>query len=42
MSGTKILDETEARATLTAVAEAGVSYRDWARAHGIDGRSLRA
>ncbi len=40
--GRKIEDEHEARWCLRAVGRAGVSAGEWARAHGIDGRSLRA
>lgn len=40
MAGRKIRDEDDARACLEAAARAGVSRRDWARAHGVDGRSL--
>lgn len=40
MAGRKIRDEEDARACLEAASRAGVSRRDWARAHGIDGRSL--
>ena len=40
MAGRKIRDEDDARACLEAAARACVSRRDWARAHGVDGRSL--
>lgn len=40
MAGRKIRDEDDARACLEAAARAGVSRRNWARAHGVDGRSL--
>ena len=40
MAGRKIRDEADARACLAAAARAGVRRRDWARAHGVDGRSL--
>lgn len=36
----KIEDESEARAVLAAAAAAGVSPGEWAREHGVDGRSL--
>lgn len=38
----KIEDEREARAFLKAAKRAGVPLQAWARAHGIDGRSLNA
>ena len=38
----KIESEHEARRCLLAVDAAGGEIRPWARAHGIDGRSLRA
>ena len=38
----KITDEREARRCLTAAARAGEPAGDWARANGIDGRSLNA
>ena len=38
----KIEDEREARAVLRAAKNAGVPLKAWARAHGIDGRSLNA
>ena len=38
----KIDDEREARAFLKAAKSAGVPLKVWARAHGIDGRSLNA
>jgi len=38
----KIEDEREAARCLRAAEEKGVSAVEWARAHGIDGRSLRA
>lgn len=40
MAGRKIRDEEDARACLAAAARSGVRRRDWARAHGVDGRSL--
>jgi hypothetical protein len=40
--GRKIRDETEAMACLAAVARSSLSRREWARAHGIDGRSLNS
>jgi len=36
----KIEDESEAKAVLAAAAAAGVSPGEWAREHGVDGRSL--
>ena len=41
-SARKIDDETEARRCLRAAKLAGGSAGEWARAHGIDGRSLNA
>lgn len=41
-SGRKIRDETEARRCLRAASLAGRSAGEWARAHGIDGRSLNS
>jgi hypothetical protein len=41
-AGRKIEDEKEARRCLTAATHSGATMRDWARAQGIDGRSLRA
>jgi len=38
----KITDAREARRCLTAARKAGERVGDWARAHGIDGRSLNA
>lgn len=40
MAGRKIRDEEDARACLAAARRAGVSRKDWARAHDVDGRSL--
>ena len=40
--GRKIEDEREAVWCLRAVERAGLSAGEWARAHGVDGRSLRA
>jgi hypothetical protein len=42
MDRRKIRDEADARRSLAAVARAGVGIGEWARANGIDGRSLRA
>ena len=39
-SGRKIEDQSEARRCLRAAKLAGSSAGEWARAHGIDGRSL--
>ncbi len=41
-SGRKIKDEADARRCLLAAERRGLSAGEWARAHGIDGRSLRA
>lgn len=41
-SGRKIGDESEARRCLLAAKRRGLSAGEWARAHDIDGRSLRA
>jgi hypothetical protein len=38
----KIANEAEARACIAAHAGSGLSSAEWARAQGIDGRSLRA
>lgn len=38
----KIVDERDARACLRAAKAAGVSAGEWARDHGVDGRSLNA
>jgi hypothetical protein len=38
----KIGSESEARRCLAAVKGSGMSLKDWARGHGIDGRSLHA
>ena len=38
----KIVDERDARACLKAAKAAGMKAGAWARAHGIDGRSLNA
>jgi hypothetical protein len=38
----KIADESEARRCLAAAKRAGLTAGTWARARGIDGRSLRA
>lgn len=40
--GRKIEDERDAVRCLREVARAGLSVGEWARAHGIDGRSLHA
>lgn len=40
--GRKIEDEREALRCLRAMEREGLSAGEWARAHGIDGRSLRA
>jgi len=41
-NGRKIEDEAEARRFLLAAKRRGLSAGEWARAHDIDGRSLRA
>jgi hypothetical protein len=41
-AGKKIEDESEARRCLQAAKRQGVSAGEWARAHGVDGRSLHA
>ncbi len=38
----KIVDEKDARASLSSVAQSGETLRAWAKRHGVDGRSLRA
>ncbi len=42
MAGRKIRDEADARACLAAAAKCERGRAAWARAHGIDGRSLNA
>ena len=42
MSRRKIEDEAEARRCLLAIEREGWDIRTWARAHGVDGRSLHA
>src|SRR5260370_29045658 len=42
MARRKIEDELEARRCLRALDAEGVDLRTWARAHGVDGRSLHA
>ena len=42
MGRRKIESESDARACIAAQAASGLSPAEWARAHGIDGRSLRA
>ena len=41
-AGRKITDEADARACLKAAKSSGASRVAWARAHGVDGRSLHA
>ena len=41
-AGRKIRDEKEARQYLMAAERSGVRVTEWARGHGVDGRSLRA
>lgn len=38
----KIVDERDARACLKAAKVAGLTAGEWARGHGVDGRSLNA
>jgi len=38
----KIQDATEARACLAAMERSGLARAEWARSHGLDGRSLNA
>jgi len=38
----KIADEAEARRILAEVAKSGKELREWAKANGVDGRSLQA
>jgi hypothetical protein len=42
MAGRRIVDEREARRALAAATRAGLGPGSWARANGIDGRSLNA
>ena len=42
MAGRKVGSEQEARRCLAAARAAGERAGDWARTHGIDGRSLKA
>lgn len=42
MAGRKIRDEKDARRCMAAAMKAGLNEGDWARSHGIDGRSLFA
>lgn len=42
MAKRKIRDERDARRCLAAVKESGLTRAEWARKHGIDGRSLYA
>ena len=42
MAGRKIRDVSDARGCLAEVARSGLGCRAWARAHGVDGRSLNA
>jgi len=42
MERRKISGEAEARSALKAIARAGISIKEWARDHGVDGRSLHA
>jgi hypothetical protein len=38
----KVEDERDARRCLSALSRSGETLREWARSHGVDGRSLRA
>jgi transposase-like protein len=40
MAGRKVRDRAEAEAALAAMAATGTTLARWARAHGLDGRSL--
>jgi transposase-like protein len=40
MAGRKVFNEFDAQRCLAAVRRSGAPLGDWARAHGIDGRSL--
>jgi len=40
MAGRKLRDEADARACLAAMEASGLSLSEWARQHGMDGRSL--
>jgi hypothetical protein len=42
MPGRKIADETDAHACLEAASRSGLPRAEWARAHGVDARSLNA
>jgi hypothetical protein len=42
MPGRKITDESDAHACLEAAAASGLTRAGWARAHGVDARSLNA
>ncbi len=42
MPGRKIADETDAHACLEAAMRSGLPRAEWARAHGVDARSLNA
>ena len=42
MERRKISGEREARSALRAIARAGITIKEWARKHGVDGRSLHA
>jgi hypothetical protein len=42
MPGRKIADESDAHACLEAAARSGLPRAEWARAHGVDARSLNA
>lgn len=42
MAGRRVRDEADARECLRAVAQSGVSRAEWARAQGVEPRSLNA
>ena len=42
MAGRKIRDAAEARSLLASAERSGLERSEWARQHGIDGRSLQA
>ena len=42
MPGRRIRDEADARACLSAAGASGLPRSEWARRHGVDGRSLNA
>jgi transposase-like protein len=42
MERRRISGEAEAQSALRAIARSGIGIREWAREHGVDGRSLNA